>query len=73
MNKSCIFPFIWNDKKYYACTSSNNGYLCSTKVDFGGNHVQDQQKSGFCSPDCMTGTQSKSWNCVEIYSIKVFN
>ena len=36
----CIFPFLWNGKKYNSCIFKKGGSWCSTKVDKDGKHMQ---------------------------------
>ena len=64
-NKSCIFPFIWEDNKYFTCIRGNDGDWCSTKVDNEtGKHVHDKGQWAICDPYCMIGTRSTSRNWI---------
>ena len=50
VNKTCIFPFIYDGVKYSTCFDDPEGFICSTLVDKSGNHVQGNW--GYCGPNC---------------------
>ena len=54
-NRPCLFPFIYNDVEYTACTREGNDGInwCSTEVDNSGKFISD--KWGNCSPECTIG------------------
>ena len=54
-NSPCVFPFIYNNVKYAACTSVDNGGTpwCSTEVNGNGDYIDG--KWGNCGPECSRG------------------
>ena len=62
-----MFPFQFQDKKYYGCLSIPNyenvitvfNYWCATEVDKDG---VTGVTWGFCDPDCPTHEETLTWN-----------
>ena len=54
-NSPCVFPFIYNNVRYAACTSIDNGGTpwCSTEVNDNGDYIEG--KWGNCGPECSRG------------------
>ena len=57
-NRSCVFPFIYQEITFESCTNRSdpdNKFWCSTKVDKDGKHVGNRSEWGFCDRDCEEG------------------
>ena len=52
INKTCIFPFIFNGHQTTTCLEDKDEIWCSTLVDESGEHVGGQGKWGLCGPNC---------------------
>ena len=62
--KSCQFPFVFNDKTFHGCTTEDNGEnegkrWCSTKVDQLNVHDEFDSFFGECSEECLTSERGQ--------------
>ena len=62
--KSCQFPFIYNNKTFHGCTNEDNGEnggkdWCSTKTNPLNEHDAWDDFFGQCSEDCLTAEEGQ--------------